>query len=316
MTFISQTDPHLWVAILEHLDAQYWLRPEQISEVARRGFANRKKGISPDVPASGRDREQWTGTVDLACYCLLRRDFAELGPGPAWRITPAGAEWLRRFGGVRRNRPTPSQARQSAEQVAAGQPSGPAQRQSLGPSNVRFRPPTSKPSLTPVNPVQSAQPTAPAAGMRAPVDAGIHAPVDAGTHQQQPSVAPPAAPPAASPPPPRRPGRPPRSTAGRATTGSRVRTLPGLLGAMQRRHIARAAAQTDHSRVGIIDRYLLAVAAHELELYAEAMALIDTALAAGLDGEFADRAQQLRSVCAAKAFEAAPVSGWTGVPGR
>ena len=72
-------------------------------------------------------------------------------------------------------------------------------------------------------------------------------------------------------------------------------------GDSHRRLIAKTVATPEDFNAGIIDRYLLAVAAHELELYAEAITLLDAALSAGLGDEYASRAERLRAICAVKA---------------
>jgi len=71
-------------------------------------------------------------------------------------------------------------------------------------------------------------------------------------------------------------------------------------GDSHRRLIAKTVATPEDFNAGIIDRYLLAVAAHELELYAEAITLLDAALSAGLGDEYASRAERLRAICAVK----------------
>jgi hypothetical protein len=68
-----------------------------------------------------------------------------------------------------------------------------------------------------------------------------------------------------------------------------------------RQLIAKTIASPEEFLGGVIDRYLLAVAAHELELYTDAMSLLDAALSAGLDDEYVSRAEQLRAICAVKA---------------
>lgn len=86
--------------------------------------------------------------------------------------------------------------------------------------------------------------------------------------------------------------------------GRRTRTAGGQHpqgGESHRQLIAKTIANPEGFLGGVIDRYLLAVAAHELELYADAMALLDAALSAGLEDNYASRAEQLRAICAVKA---------------
>jgi hypothetical protein len=102
-----------------------------------------------------------------------------------------------------------------------------------------------------------------------------------------------------------------RRIAGTAFLPARVRTSPSVLAAVraaarhaggtQRSYIVRALVESEHPHIGVTDRYLLAVVAHELGLYLDAMRLIDGALISGLEGDFRFRAEQLREVCAVKA---------------
>lgn len=67
------------------------------------------------------------------------------------------------------------------------------------------------------------------------------------------------------------------------------------------RLVTRALAELDRTQLSGLDQYLIAIVSYELGRHNDALRLLDTALAGGLDGDYRVKAERLREICVLKA---------------